>query len=225
MRLAAAALFLAVRAAAAAPAVPPGGQGPAGAIAISPPAARPVPPDARARATRAGFVLELHGDFGFSRLLEVRYTDGHTTRLDLNDGLTVAVGGSFLPLLGGRLATRATVGVKLDLLRASNGSARFTAVPVELMEAAYVGPFRLGAGASVLLWPRLAADGFLQNAAFRFDPAPGAVLEAEWMISAARRTGVGLRAGWYRYAWNGVVRGAPTVGLVMRTDLDLGGGR
>ncbi len=176
----------------------------------------------RARASAHGLVLELRSDFGLERLVDVAYPSGRTVRMNLNDGLSVALGGSFLPAAGGRLATRVALGVKLDMVRASNGDALFTAVPVDLMEAAYVGPLRVGAGASVLLWPRIRGAGFLEEAGFRFDPAPGAVLDAEWIVAPRIRTGVGVRGSWYRFSWNGVTRWAPSVGLVLRADVPVG---
>jgi hypothetical protein len=179
-------------------------------------------PPERARATRLGFVLELRSDFGFEELVAVEYTTDRQNRLNLNDGLAIELGASFLPLAEGRLATRIAAGFKIDMLRASNGDALFTAVPVDLMEVAYVGPMRLGAGASVLLAPRIRGDGFLDDAEIRFDTAPGAVLEAEWIVAPRSRTGIGVRASWYRFSWNGVSRGAPAIGLVMRADMPIG---
>ncbi len=179
-------------------------------------------PIEHARATDLGFVLELRSDFGFEQLVDVEYTTDRRNQLNLNDGLAIELGASFLPLAGNRLATRVAAGFKIDMLRASNGNALFTAVPLDVVETAYVGPLRLGAGASVLLWPRIRGDGFLGDAGFRFDPAPGAVLEAEWIVAPRSRTGIGLRASWYRFSWNGVTRGAPAIGLVLRADVPVG---
>jgi hypothetical protein len=176
----------------------------------------------RARASDHGFVLELHSDFGFERLVAIEYPDATRTTMHLNDGFAFALGWSFLPLSQGRLATRLAAGFKVDMLRASNGDALFTTVPVDLMELAYAGPFRLGAGASVLLWPRMRGGGFLEDARFHFDPAPGVVLDAEWIVAPRTRTGLGLRASWYRFSWDGGSRGAPSIGLVIRTDLPVG---
>jgi hypothetical protein len=179
-------------------------------------------PRRAAVATSLGLVVELRSDFGFERLTDVVYTTtDERNRLHLNDGLAVGIGWSFLPLVGGRLATRVTGGVKLDLVRASNGSAFFVAFPLDVMETAYIGPFRLGAGASVLLRPRLRATGFLEEAGFRFATAPGVVVDAEWIVARPSRTGIGVRGSCYRFSWNGVTRAAPAVGLVLRTDLPL----
>lgn len=188
----------------------------------APPAA-PIPVLGPARASANGIVLELHSDFGFSRLVQIEFTDGRRATLSLNDGISFALGWSFLSLADGRLGTRASVGFKFDRLRASNGSAFFTAFPVDLMEAIYAGPLRLGAGASVLLAPRVGGSGFLDGARASFEPAPGAVLDAEWLVSSRGRAGIGVRASWYRFASSTFVRGAPSLGLVLRADLDVAG--
>ncbi len=182
----------------------------------------PAPATSPARASASGLVVELRSDFGFERLVEVEYAGGRHSTMHLDDGLAVALGWSFLPLADGRLTTRAAAGFKVDLLRATNGSATFTAVPVELVEAFYVGPLRLGAGASVLLAPRLTTSGFLERRATTFRPAPGAVLDAEWIVAPRARTGIGVRASWHRFESSaGGVRGAPSVGLVVRADVDV----
>jgi hypothetical protein len=180
-------------------------------------------PDPPPRASPLGLVLELRSDFGFERLIEVEFTNDRRIRMNMNDGLAIGAGLTFLPLAGGHLATRITLGVKLDRILAANGSALFIAFPVDLMEAAHVGMFRLGAGVSVLLAPQISGKGMLEGERVAFDPAPGAVLDAEWIVAPRARTGVGVRASWHRFIADGVVRGAPSVGLVIRADLDLVG--
>jgi hypothetical protein len=182
------------------------------------PAARPAESP---RATPLGLVLEFRSDFGFERLLEFEFTNDRQGVLDMNEGLGISAGVSFLPLAGGRFATRASAGVKAARLRADNGKALFTAFPVELMQVAYLGPLRLGAGAAVLIAPRVRGDGDLENVRIEFDPAPGAVVDVEWIVSARTRTGIGVRGSWHRFASSGTVREAPAVGLVIRADFDL----
>jgi hypothetical protein len=193
------------------------------ATATAPAAPRAAPTDA-ARATRSGVVVELRSDFGFQRLVSIGFSDGRRTTMHLNDGLGVALGWSFLPLAGGRAATRLSAGVKVDLLRASNGTATFLAFPVDLMEAVYAGPLRLGAGPSVLLAPRVTATGFLENEARTYRTAPGAVVDAEWIVSPRARTGVGLRASGYRFTAPGApAQTALSLGLLIRADFDVAG--
>lgn len=174
-----------------------------------------------ARASPLGLVIELRSDFGFERLAQVEFTTGRRVSMNLNDGLSAAMGVSFLPLAGGRLATRVTGGYKAQYLRASNGDAYFTGLPLELMEMAYLGPLRLGVGGSVMLEPRLSGKGFLEGESRRYDPAPGAVLDLEWIVSARSRTGIGVRGTWSQFTTGGVTRDGPAIGLIVRTDLAL----
>lgn len=197
---------------------------PAG-VPTRPPAAPPAIATAAEPAPRvapAGLVLELHSDFGLRRFIALEYTSGRSFGLALNDGISAAIGASLLRLAGGRLSTRVTAGFKLQLVRASNGSATFTAFPVELAESLEVGALRLGAGASLLVAPRIRGRGFLDGARIDFDPAPGAVLDVEWLVSRATGTGIGARASWHRFSGEGVRRGAPALGLVVRSNLGVG---
>jgi hypothetical protein len=172
-----------------------------------------------ARASTLGVVLELRSDFGFERINQIQFTTGRKVGMHLNDGISAALGVSFLPLWDGRLGTRLAGGYKAQYLRASNGTALFTGVPVELVEMIYAGPVRLGLGGSVLLEPRLEGSGFLDGQSRTYDPAPGAVAEVEWLVSARSRTGIGIRGTWSRFTADGVSRDAPAIGLVVRSDL------
>ena len=186
----------------------------------------PPPPPApeeplRPAASSRGLVLELRNDFGFDRLITVTYANGSHDTIRLDDGFAGAIGVSFLPLAGGRFGSRASVGFKLSAIRGSNGSAWYTMIPLDLVEVAYVGPFRFGAGFSLLIAPRLSGTGFLNERDLRFDPAPGALGEAEWIFAPRTRTGVGVRFAVHRFSATGVDRTAASAGLVLRTDFDL----
>ena len=184
-------------------------------VALSPDAER----SREARASPLGIVIELRSDFGLEQINQIQFTTGRKVGMHLNDGISAALGVSFLPLAGGRLGTRLTGGYKVQYLRASNGNALFTAIPVELVEMIYAGPVRFGLGGSVLLEPRLDGSGFLENQSRTYDPAPGAVAEIEWLVSARSRTGIGVRGTWSRFTADGVTRDGPAVGLVVRSDL------
>ena len=190
------------------------------AVAELPASPAPAAP-AAPRASSVGVVVELRSDLGFNRLVEIQFAEGRRASLDVNDGTTIAVGASFLPLADGRLATRATAGLKLQLLHASNGSALFSAFPLELVELAYAGPLRLGVGGSVLVAPRLRGSGFLEGQTRTFGPGPGLLAEAEWIIAPRWRTGIGLRGSWTWLSGGGVSESGPSIGLVLRADFDV----
>ena len=187
-------------------------------------AATAAPPKTRAgepreaRASPLGLVIELRSDFGLEKLNEIEFTTGRRVGMRLNEGISGALGVSFLPLAGGRLSTRLTGGYKFQYLRASNGDAWFTGIPLELAEMVYVGPVRLSVGGSLLLEPQLRGNGFLQDQTRRYDPSPGAVAELEWLVSARSRTGIGVRGTWSRFTADGVTRDGPAIGVVVRTD-------
>ncbi len=174
-----------------------------------------------ARATPLGLVVELRSDFGLERVTEIEFATGRKVGMHLNDGISGALGLSFLPLADGRLGTRVTAGYKVQYQRAANGSALFTAIPVELVEQLYAGPLRLGVGGSVLLDPRLEGSGFLEDQTRTYSPVPGAVAEIEWLVSARSRTGIGVRGTWSRFTAAGDTRSGPAVGLVVRSDFAL----
>ncbi len=174
-----------------------------------------------ARASPLGLVIELRSDFGLEKLNEVRFTTGRRVSMRLNEGISAAVGVSFLPLAGGRLGTRLTGGYKAQYLRAANGDAWFTGVPLELVEVVYAGPVRLGLGGSLLLEPRLSGSGFLEDQTRHYDPSLGVVADLEWLVSARSRTGIGVRGTWTRFEADGAARNGPAIGVVVRTDLPL----
>ncbi|HVI94343.1 MAG TPA: hypothetical protein VM753_10075 [Anaeromyxobacter sp.] len=188
-------------------------------FATPPPPAPEAP--LRPAASSWGLVLELRNDFGFDRLIRVTYANGSHDTIRLDDGFAGAIGASFLPLADGRFGTRATVGLKLSFIRGSNGSAWYTMFPVELVEFAYGGPFRLGAGFSLLVAPRLSGTGFLGDKGMSFAPSPGGVAEAEWIFAPQTRTGVGVRVAVHQFSTSGVDRTAASTGLVLRSDFDL----
>ena len=106
------------------------------AAAAAPPKTRAGEPR-EARASPLGLVIELRSDFGLEKLNEVEFTTGRRVGMRLNEGISGALGVSFLPLAGGRLSTRLTGGYKFQYLRASNGDAWFTGIPLELTEMVY----------------------------------------------------------------------------------------
>ncbi len=174
-----------------------------------------------ARASPLGLVIEFRSDFGVEKLNEVRFITGRRVSMRLNEGVSAALGVSFLPLAGGRLGTRLTGGYKFQYLRADNGDAWFTGIPLELVETIYAGPVRFGLGGSLLLQPRLRGTGFLEHQTRDYDPSLGVVADLEWLVSARSRTGIGVRGTWTRFEADGVARDGPAIGVVVRTDLPL----
>lgn len=156
--------------------------------------APPPSPDGRAGRPRPAepavhFVAEVGGDFGLNTLIEVPMSDGSTRTIKANQGGQLAAGLAFLKVFEGALATQATIGVKYTAISASNGSIRFLAFPLELMEYGYLEPLRLGVGVSYLLTPSLVGDGVADGLDVRYENSLGLVAEAGyvWRIPANSR--------------------------------------
>jgi hypothetical protein len=172
---------------------------PAASPPAAPPPATPVPAAEPPRATR--FVAATGWDYGFNRLLTVTHSNGTKSTMQLNGGSWLAAGASFLPLLDGRLETRATVGFKYDVLAVKGGSLAYFAFPVDLMESLNAKPLRLSAGATLLLGPRLVGAKDLEPFSLRLRTSLGVVAQAEWVLPFQSGTGsfsVGLRYVWLR---------------------------
>lgn len=184
-RLAAAALSLAVPLCAGADAR---AQGPA---AETRPGTRPRPlgpldgPGGKLRREPAvQLVLQGGFDLGSTKLVEVPRSDGTTTSLKANQGLSFSVGTAFLKIAGGRLAMQATIGVESWDVDSSSGGANWLAFPVEVMEMFYLDPIRVGVGASYLLSPSLQGNGALASVDVEFESSLGFVLQADWVARA-----------------------------------------
>jgi hypothetical protein len=135
----------------------------------------------------------------FTELLEVEFEGGSRQTLRLNGGGVLAVGAAFWPLQDGRFETRATVGLKYDSIRASNGSVTYLAFPVEVTESWNVRPLRLTGGASLLLAPRIRGSRFLGGADLDLKSSLGLVGQAEWVLPF--RGGRGSLSLGLRYLW------------------------
>lgn len=152
--------------------------------ATPPPAPAPLPPVAPAPRVRRAveFYASTGYDFGFTKLAEVKFTNGSTRTIDANAGAFLNVGLSFLHLSDGLLETRATIGFKYQAVMASNGHVIFYDFPLEVRELVNLRPIRLGAGVSVALGPQLTASGFPGARDTSIDTSVGLLVEAEYVI-------------------------------------------
>jgi hypothetical protein len=170
--------------------------------AAAPPAVPPLPAGGAAPPRALRLTASTGWDYAFDDVLEVQYEDGSRRRLGANGGFVLAVGGAFLPLAGGRLETRATIGVKYDLVSGSNGRAIFFGFPLELLEGWNVKPLRFSAGLSLLMSPRVRGSGFLADADLTLRSSLGVVGQAEWVMpfrsGASGSISFGLRYLWQK---------------------------
>jgi hypothetical protein len=128
-------------------------------------------------------------DFGFTKLVDVKFENGESRTLDANAGAFFQVGLSFLHLADGLLETRAAIGFKYAAVVASNGSVVAYDFPLEVRELVNLRPFRLGAGVSVALAPKISVSGIPGGRDVDLDTTVGLLVEAEWVWEFRGGTG------------------------------------
>jgi opacity protein-like surface antigen len=129
------------------------------------------------------FVVGAGLTFGGDNLVSVPFTDGSTE--DINAG-------GFFHLYGGgeyafndAVAIKATVGYHVDDTKAaSNGSVRFSRVPVDIVGLYRVNEkFRVGAGVQIVNGPELKGSGVASNINAKFKNATGTIIEGEYFFA------------------------------------------
>lgn len=148
------------------------------------PAAPAAPPSPAARPPRSAELYFSTGyDFGFTKAVNIRFDDGSSHALHANRGSVLAVGATFLPAYDGALRTRATVGLKYEVVGGSGWNMLYLAVPVEVVEQLALGPVRLGAGASLPLGATYRGTGSFSGFHERLEPSLGLLLEASGVMA------------------------------------------
>jgi hypothetical protein len=167
-----------------------------GATTVRTPAASAAESPRRLRLTlSAGY------DYGFTDLLSVTYEGGGKDRLGANGGFTLAVGGAWRFDPSSPWELRFDLGVKYDWVTGSNGSASYSAFPIEVLVARNLAPLRVAAGFSLALDPTVHGSGFLAPANVELRSSLGLVGQVDWVL-VSRPEGpsfsVGVRGIWQR---------------------------
>lgn len=129
------------------------------------------------------FLLGAGLTFGGDTLITVPFTDGSTD--DIKAGGLVHLYGGGEYQFNDKFALQATVGYHInDTRAASNGSVRFTRVPVDLLALySLTDKVRLGAGAQFVSGPELKGSGVASNVSQKYDSTTGAILEGEYLFT------------------------------------------
>jgi len=116
---------------------------------------------------------------GFSAI----YSDGSETKLNFNEGISVGVGASVLPLADGLLDTQITLGFEYAAVRADDQSVRWLAFPLEAIEFVNLPqlPVRAGVGISLLLGPSLKSKNVSPAVDAKFSTSLGFLAELDWV--------------------------------------------
>ncbi len=142
--------------------------------------------------------------FGGDNLVSARYTDGSTDTVEAGGGYMIYAGAEYR--LNENVSLQATLGYHDDSIKAQNGEASFSRVPLELMGYFHVhDAVRLGAGTRFVNSPKLTASGGVPplNINQSFDSAIGLVIEGEWLIG--KQFGLKLRNVSEKYKAQGFV--------------------
>jgi len=121
--------------------------------------------------------------FGGDNLVTARYTDGTTDTVEAGGGYMIYAGAEYR--LNESVSLQATLGYHNDSIKAQNGEASFSRVPLELMGYFHANDaIRLGAGTRFVNSPKLTASGGVPplNINQSFDRTIGLVIEGEWLI-------------------------------------------
>jgi hypothetical protein len=198
-----------------APAAEPPSAGPPAAPSTAP------PPTAAARPTTGRFFLAVGYDLGGTKLVQAQLSNGTTPSITANGGFVAAAGVDVFPLGAERLRTRATLGVKYDAIKASNGSIAYIAFPLEVVELVELAPFRVGAGLSLSIAPSLSGSGVAEGIGASMENSLGVVFqgEHEWRVGGQRGSALvlGPRVLWQRLRFEatGKAVDATAVGLYL----------
>ncbi len=142
-------------------------------------------PQAQAADANAPFkpLLGLGLTSGGDKLVTVQFTDGSSSNVKAGDLFVLYGGAEFR--LGDRLGLQATVGYhSADSKAASNGSVKFTRIPVDvLLMFSATDSVRLGGGIQFANSPDLKGSGFASNLSQKFDSTRGLIVEGEYLFN------------------------------------------
>ncbi len=148
-------------------------------------------------------------DTGGAKIAEVPFTSGATDSITANEGLYVGAGVSVLnddrniEFLG-------AVNVKYVGIHASNGNVEWTRVPVDALVFYRMESFRIGAGVTYVISPRLTGSGLASNINASPDNALGGLVQADYLLG---KVALGLRYTFLEYKTGGSTSKSDGVGI------------
>lgn len=129
------------------------------------------------------FLLGAGVTFGGDTLATVTFSDGRSEDIRGGGLVHLYAGGDFR--VSEALSLQATIGYHVDdTSAASNGSVRFTRVPVDLLALYHVNDkFRVGGGVQLVNGPELKGSGVASNINLEFKNTTGVIVEGEYLFS------------------------------------------
>jgi hypothetical protein len=161
-----------------------------------PPAATPPP------SRDIGLLVRMGVGFGGKELAHVQWSDGEESKLKAGQLLSFAVGGLFHP--AAPWAVEGTVGYKFDQVNGSNGSIKFTRIPVDVVGSYVFRNHRLGAGVTAHLAPKFACDAAgICSDSVSYSTALGAIAQYAYGFRVGQNGGIDLGARYTRVKYSG----------------------
>lgn len=136
---------------------------------------------------RPRFYMGMGYDIGGPKLIEATLSDGSHPSIRSNGGLFLEAGGDFLPIAGGLLHTRATIGLKFKMINASDGDITYMAFPLDVVEFLNFYPLRLGAGITLQLGPKISGSGVASAIDVPLENSLGLAIQAEYEFGGGGR--------------------------------------
>lgn len=128
-------------------------------------------------------------DTGGDKIVNVTFTNGQTDSIRANEGLYLGAGVSVLnddkdlEFLG-------TVNYKFTSIHASNGDIDWTRIPLDALLFYRMESFRVGAGLTYVMSPKLSGSGVAGGVNTKVDDALGFLVQADYLLG---KVALGLR--------------------------------
>jgi hypothetical protein len=150
-------------------------------------------------AQAASVFLEGGLHFGGDTIATLVFVDGSTETINAGELLSGSIG--LIGDINEDMELRSSIGIKMDLIFASNGDADFTRFPLEFMLFTKGESVSIGLGLSYHLDPTFTASGSFigGTASINFDDALGLVAEADYMLGSENQAYLGIKATFIDY--------------------------
>ena len=145
--------------------------------------------------------------FGGDKLVSATYTDGSSDSISAGGGLHIFGGVDYR--LNDTISLQSTLGYHFDSTKqASNGSAKFSRIPLELLAYYHFNDaFRFGGGLRIVSSPKLEGGGIASNINTSFANTVGLVVEGEYLMGATFGIKVRHVSESYRPSGGGTLNG------------------
>jgi hypothetical protein len=134
-------------------------------------------------------VIVAGADFGGDKIVTVTFTNGDTSSIKAGDGLYLGLGASVLND-DRRIEFLGTINYKYTSISADNGDVTWTRVPLDALGFYRWEKFRLGAGVTYHMSPKIHGSGAASSLNVTVDNALGEVVQGDLLLG---KVNIGLR--------------------------------